>query len=219
MREQQRFVMFRLLLALPYKWMFTLAVARFVLVGVLAFAGVSGTESHQSTPSTHSNLRVAIHCGKRVLQVWHRAELIREYPIEVGKGGLAKRRNGDHRTPIGDYAISWMASRRSDAGHKIIEGRSWCRGNKFVYADKGPKLEKLWSDAYGGSEATVISINYPNENEARKGYTGECIHIHAVKRPRDGMLVKSYGCIHMFAPDAMELYELVSVGTPVKILP
>jgi hypothetical protein len=209
----------RNLTAFRVKRIWLSSIVRVVAAGFFVCAGAALAEPHQGPLQAHSNLRIAIHCSKKVLQVWHRAELIREYPIEVGKGGIAKKRNGDHRTPIGDYQISWMASRRSDSGHKIIEGKSWCKGNKFVYADRGPSLEKLWSDAYGGSEATVISINYPNDKETRKGYTGECIHIHAVKRPRDGMLVKSYGCIHMFAPDAMELYELVSVGTPVKILP
>jgi hypothetical protein len=198
-----------------YGWV----IASVAAMGCLLCSGAVLAEQQQSPPPAQARLRIAIHCAKKVLQVWHQTELIREYPIEAGKGGLAKRRNGDHRTPIGDYEVSWMASRKSDVGHKIVDGKSWCRGNRFVYADHGPALEKLWSDAYGGSEATVISINYPNEKEILKGYTGECIHIHAVKRPRDGMLGKSYGCIHMFAPDAMELYELVSVGTPVKILP
>ena len=205
--------------ALLVKQAFVLGIVGIVVTGLFQACGAVSAEPHQAPPAAQGHLRIAIHCAKKVLQVWHRTELIREYPIEVGKGGLAKRKNGDHRTPIGDYEISWMASRQSDIGHRIVDGKSWCRGNKFVYADKGPALEKLWSDAYGGSEATVISINYPNERETRKGFTGECIHIHAVKRPRDGMLRKSYGCIHMFAPDAMELYELVSVGTPVKILP
>jgi hypothetical protein len=195
---------------------------RIVSIAVMCFlvqAGIAGADSPQTPHPQQGRLRIAIHCANKVLQLWRHTELIREYPIEVGKGGLSKKRGGDHRTPIGEYKISWMASRKSDAGLKIIEGRSWCSGNKFVYSDHGPALEKLWSDAYGGSEATVISINYPNEEESRKGYTGECIHIHAVKRPHDGLLRKSYGCIHMFAPDAMELYELVTVGTPVKILP
>jgi len=51
------------------------------------------------------------------------------------------------------------------------------------------------------------------------GYTGTCIHIHADKHLVDGALTKSYGCIHMFPKDAIELYEMVDVGTPVKILP
>jgi murein L,D-transpeptidase YafK len=139
--------------------------------------------------------------------------------VETGKGGLGKKRSGDHATPIGEYEVSWMDSRNSPKGHKIIENKSWCTGNKFVYASSGSSLEKLWAECYGGDEATVISINYPNSKDRLKGFTGECIHIHADKRLEDGKLKKSYGCIHMFPKNAIELYELVDVGTPVKILP
>jgi murein L,D-transpeptidase YafK len=154
-----------------------------------------------------------------VLQLWRNAELVSEYPVETGKGGLWKTKRGDHRTPVGDYEISWMASRHSHRGHRIKEKRSWCKGNRFVYAASGPRLEKLWADGYGGEQATVMSINYPNQREQRMGYTGNCIHIHADKKHENGMLRKSYGCIHMFPKDAMELYDMVKVGTPVKILP
>jgi hypothetical protein len=166
----------------------------------------------------HSEYRIAIHCSLRALQVWRGTKMIREYPIEIGVG-LAKRRSGDHRTPLGNYEISWMASRNSSKGYRIKDGTSWCRENRFVYAKAGPPLEKLWTRAYGGDRATVISINYPNAKDLSMGYTGSCIHIHADTRLNEGVLKKSYGCIHMFPKDAEELYELVEVGTPVKILP
>jgi murein L,D-transpeptidase YafK len=154
-----------------------------------------------------------------VLQLWRENQLVREYPIETGKGGVGKQRSGDHRTPIGDYEVSWMACRDGSKGHKIIDQRSWCRGNCFIDASTGPPLEKLWTDSYGGDEAAVISINYPNSKDRQLGFTGDCIHIHACKRTRDGMMGKSYGCIHMYPKDAMELYDIVEVGTPVKMLP
>jgi len=88
-----------------------------------------------------------------------------------------------------------------------------------VDAASGPALEKLWADGYGGEQATVMCINYPNEKEQRMGYTGSCIHIHADKRHENGVQKKSYGCIHMFPKDAIDLYDMVNVGTPVKILP
>jgi murein L,D-transpeptidase YafK len=134
-------------------------------------------------------------------------------------GGLGKRKAGDHRTPIGDYEIAWMASRNLDKGHRIVDGRSWCTGNRFVDAAMGSSLEKLWSEPYGGLEAAVMSIDYPNAKDRLRGFTGNCIHIHADKRHENGVLKKSYGCIHMYPPDAEELYQLVDVGTPVKILP
>lgn len=171
------------------------------------------------TNTSRDEFHIVIHCGINVLQLWRKNEAIREYPIETGKGGLGKQRGGDHCTPVGEYEISWMASRNSAKGHRIVENKSWCKGNKFIYADSGPSLEKLWAESYGGDEATVISINYPSVKDRLRGFTGDCIHIHADKKLKDGMLTKSYGCIHMFPKDAMELYEMVEVGTPVKILP
>jgi murein L,D-transpeptidase YafK len=175
-------------------------------------------QSILSTPK-QSEYRIAIHCSRKVLQLWRHAELVTEYPIEVGKTGIHKRHSGDHRTPIGDYEISWMASRHSEKGHRVIDKKSWCIGNQFVYAPSGPLLEKLWADSYGGSQAAIISLNYPNAKDRKRGFTGECIHIHADLKIKDGALRKSYGCIHMFPADAVELYDIVDVGTPVKILP
>jgi len=187
------------------------------------FLGLGTTSLRAAPPESEApkraELRVVIHCSAKVLQLWHHAELVREYPIDVGKGGIGKTRGGDHKTPVGDYEISWMASRNSTKGYRILDRRSWCRGNRFIDAPSGPSLEKLWSEPYGGDEATVMSIDYPSARDRARGFTGECIHIHADKRLVNGELTKSYGCIHMFPRDAMELYEMVEVGTPAKILP
>lgn len=184
-----------------------------------AIAPQADAELVQLPEPKHAELRIAVHCTQKVLQLWKQTEMLREYPIDCGKGGLGKRRGGDHRTPVGDYEITWMASRSRSKGHRIVDGRSWCKDNRFIDAATGPRLEKLWSDSYGGLEGAVISINYPNEKDALRGFTGECIHIHSDKHHQNGILRKSYGCIHMFPSDANELYDLVDVGTPVKILP
>ena len=201
---------------IPYSSKSVVPIAGFTL---FLFAGPLLAELPQLPEPKQAEYRIAIHCSLGILQVWRYTELVKEYPIETGKGGLRKGRSGDHRTPIGDYEISWMASRKLRKGHRIIDGKSWCRGNRFVSGNTGPKLEKLWSEPYGGQEAAVISINYPNRKESLMGFTGECIHIHADKRNEEGILKKSYGCIHMYPTDAKELYEMVDVGTPVKILP
>jgi L,D-peptidoglycan transpeptidase YkuD (ErfK/YbiS/YcfS/YnhG family) len=197
---------------------FVIATAWLLLTCSPTAGGAQADESVVSTPK-QSQYRIAIHCARKVLQLWRHAELIKEYPIEVGKTGIHKQHSGDHRTPIGDYEISWMASRNSEKGRRVVDNKSWCIGNQFVYAPSGPRLEKLWADSYGGPQATIISLNYPNAKDRKRGYTGECIHIHASLKIKDGALKKSYGCIHMFAADAAELYEIVDVGAPVKILP
>lgn len=202
---------------LPFR---SLAVNALLTVLVAcAFASPLEAEPPQLPEPPHAEYRIAIHCSRKVLQLWRYTDLAAEYPIDFGRGGLGKKRSGDHRTPVGDYRISWMASRDMKKGHAIVDGRSWCKDNTFVDAATGPHLEKLWSDPYGGQEAAVMSINYPNTKDRLRGFTGDCIHIHADKRHDYGVLKKSYGCIHMFPADARQLYEIVHVGTPVKILP
>jgi len=196
--------------------------ARFAIVVLTFFtlaASVAASDDPLPQPEGPARVRIAIHCSRNLLQVWLGPTLMREYPVETGKGGVHKRRSGDHRTPIGEYEIAWMASRHSPKGHRIVDGRSWCRDNKFIDAPKGPPLEKLWSASYGGDEACVMSLNYPNEKDRARGFTGDCIHIHSCKHLVDAALTKSFGCIHMFPQDARELYDVVSVGTPVKIFP
>ncbi len=162
---------------------------------------------------------IAIHCSLNLLQVWRDGVLIREFVVDTGKGGLGKKTEGDHKTPLGMYEISWMASRTSPHGLRIRERTSWCKENQFVYARSGPSMEKLWSDAYGGNQASVLSINYPNAKDMEMGRTGDCIHIHADKFHNGGVLRKSYGCIHMYPQDASELYSMVTIGVPVRIFP
>jgi len=189
---------------------------------VLAFGAsplqIQADQTKLSVPK-QSDYRIAIHCSRKVLQVWCQTDLIREYPIEIGKTGTHKQRSGDRRTPVGDYEITWMASRHSEKGRRVVDNESWCIENNFTYAKSGPSLEKLWTDSYGGDQAVIISINYPNSKDRQRGFTGECIHIHADKKTPEGMLEKSYGCIHMFPADAIDLYDIVDTGTPVKILP
>lgn len=200
---------------------FVRALSTSALISVMLCGLVSGAHAEPpQIPEPESAVyRIAIHCGLGVLQLWQNAELVKEYPVEVGKGGLGKRKSGDHKTPLGDYKVSWMASKGSEKGHRIVDGTSWCKDNQFAYGPTGPRLEKLWTNAYGGPHATVISLNYPNAKDTQRGYTGDCIHIHADRALKRGALKHSYGCIHMFPKHAMELYELVAPGTPVKILP
>jgi len=35
--------------------------------------------------------------------------------------------------------------------------------------------EKLWTDAYGGKNAYVMALDYPNSEDRKQGKTGSCI--------------------------------------------
>ncbi|MCD4782331.1 MAG: L,D-transpeptidase [Candidatus Eremiobacteraeota bacterium] len=144
--------------------------------------------------------------------------VIKEYPIGIGKGGMGKTREGDKKTPIGKYKIIWKASRfwKTDGGYPIVDGKAFCGPNNMFTKDPnvGYPSESLWKPGYGGKKAVVMCIDYPNAGDKRKGYSGGCIEIHATLLGGIGKK-SSMGCIRMKPNDARELYNLVDVGTMV----
>ncbi len=146
---------------------------------------------------------------------------VASFACETGLGGMGKTREGDMKTPVGRYAVIWMASKRGDNSrpgtHPIIDGQTWCEESRLYYGPEGPADERLWTDAYGGENAVVMGLDYPNGEDVAAGRTGDCIEIHASARLKDGRLTRSAGCIKMIPADALTLYNRVSVGTPVII--
>lgn len=140
------------------------------------------------------------------------------FPISIGAKGLGKRKMGDKKTPLGEYEISWMVSRHGNKGNRIIDGQTWCKNNTLYYGPSGPAGEKLWTGDYGGSEATVMGLNYPNEYDKKRGYTGSCIEIHSSRFQKLEPLQPSAGCIRMYPDDALKLYNHVDIGTKVYVI-
>ncbi|MEQ8191242.1 MAG: L,D-transpeptidase [Candidatus Eremiobacterota bacterium] len=142
------------------------------------------------------------------------------YPVGLGLNGMGKTREGDRKTPVGEYKIIWKASRfaQKDGGYLIRDGKAFCGPDNIFTTDpdKGYPDESLWTDGYGGERAVVMCLNYPNDSDRSKGYTGGCIEIHATLLGGIGEY-SSAGCIRMYPDDARELYKLVDVGTKVFI--
>ena len=54
------------------------------------------------------------------------------FDVALGKGGLGKQKEGDHKTPLGDYKIKWLVSRNGPSkqnpgglSSKVIEGKTY----------------------------------------------------------------------------------------------
>ena len=146
--------------------------------------------------------------------------LIKSYPVGLGKNGMGKTKQGDKKTPTGTYEIIWKASRfwQTDGGYPIIDGQAFAGTDSIFTTDPalGDPDEKLWTDSYGGQEAVVMCINYPNASDKLKDYTGDCIEIHATQLGGIGEFV-SAGCVRMNPADARELYNYVLAGATVII--
>ena len=189
---------------------------------VLCVFFVAGTSFGGGDVSAPGDLTLFVIDTEKVLLVYEDAVLITSFPCETGYGGMGKTREGDGKTPVGAYRIAWMASVEVNRGHTdkgapVIEGMTWCDETGLVYGPEGRDEERLWTDAYGGEDATIMGLDYPNALDLARGYTGDCIEIHGSNRLVDGKLTPSAGCVKLTAEDAVGLYHLVDVGTPVVI--
>lgn len=177
----------------------------------------------QSEPPLHhpANNYIVVHGSTCTLEVYDaHGRLIKAFPVGLGINGMGKTKAGDRKTPIGEYEILWKASRfwESDGGYPIVDGQAFCTPDNQFTTD--PQLadpdETLWTDAYGGDQAVVMCLNYPNASDIANGYTGGCIEIHASLYGGMGEYC-SLGCVRMDPVDARELYHLVDSGTKVSI--
>lgn len=48
---------------------------------------------------------VVVNTRERVLELCEAGRLVESFPVALGRGGVDKRRRGDARTPLGDYAL------------------------------------------------------------------------------------------------------------------
>jgi murein L,D-transpeptidase YafK len=146
--------------------------------------------------------------------------ILQTFPIGLGKNGMGKTQSGDNKTPVGTYKILWKASRfwESDGGYPIIDEKAFC-GPGNIFTDD-PEIgfddERLWTDSYGGPEAVVMCLDYPNVSDVLNGYTGCAIEIHATQLGGIGEY-SSAGCVRMLPKDARDLYNCVEEGTTVII--
>jgi len=181
------------------------------------------------------------------------------FDVALGKHGLGKTKEGDHKTPLGDYRIKWMVSRdgpsKMNPGGEssfVADGLTYAVLDTELYFGDLTKIrvkvlpdgtrkvsddlsdrpitpleiriaqdEKLWTDPYGGKDAYVMALDYPNKKDMAEGKTGSCIEIHAsLNIEKEGY--KNYegtlGCIAMYPADAKRVYEYVNPGTPVRIV-
>ena len=118
--------------------------------------------------------------------------VVRDYYSSVGKLGMAKRVEGDLRTPLGVYFVTG----------RIPEARL-----------RDPAIDDLYGDA-------ALALNYPNQYDQFKGRTGSGIWLHGVATALFSRAPRATdGCVALANPDMLELTRFVErQQTPVLIL-
>lgn len=168
-----------------------------------------------------------VSANKQRMYLCRDGRLLRSYRIGYGRRGWGKRKEGDKKTPLGTYKITWMAARHEPRRTSVLEYKlqrfqirdkgAYCKHNyKINHSEfnrkNGPRDERLWRRPYGGKRAVSMAINYPNKQDIKKGLTGSCIQIHASYHLRG-----SAGCITLYPRYAREVYDCLKPETRIEI--
>jgi lipoprotein-anchoring transpeptidase ErfK/SrfK len=137
--------------------------------------------------------------------------LIREYPVSTAKNGLGER-NGSYCTPRGRHRIA----------EKIGAGLP----SYAVFKAREPTGE-VWSPELDGKKpncdwilSRILWLEGMEEGKNRGGMVdshSRYIYIHGTNEEHQIGKPVSHGCIRMKNADVADLFELVEVGTEVRI--
>ncbi|WP_243448445.1 L,D-transpeptidase family protein [Candidatus Thiosymbion oneisti] len=177
--------------AAPRRWTY---VALFlVAVVVVMLAGCAGSE--QPKRRIRAADQVVVEKSKRRLTLIRNGEVLREYRVALGERPWGhKVRQGDERTPEGNYFLDWRNPNS--------------RFYKSIHISYPNKWDIRFARLRGYDPGGMIMIH------------GQPNHIRSAKF-KERYLTRDWtnGCIAVQNHEMDEIWRLVRYGTPIKILP
>jgi murein L,D-transpeptidase YafK len=164
-------------------------------ISLLVILGIIGWAQHSPAPLPEGTLidRVVVKKAAHALELYRGAELIRSYEVSLGRGSSgAKQREGDSRTPEGDYTLDY---RKADS--------SFHRALHISYPL--PKQEAA-AKARGVSPGGLVMVHGIRNG---LGFLG---HLHT-------LVDWTNGCIAVTNLEIEEIWRVVPDGTPIIIEP
>lgn len=165
------------------------------------------------TPDPAVRHRGTLRCGHRV------------YPCAIGKAGVTSaKREGDHMTPLGSYALRrlWyrpdMFAPAPETGlplRPIAQSDGWCddpasgQYNRSVNLPFSGSHEKLWRDDHVYD--LVVEIGY-NDDPPVSGL-GSAIFLHLARPDWSG----TEGCVALARDDLLEVLKAVGPTSRIHI--
>lgn len=150
--------------------------------------------------------RIEVHKGERKLFLYSDGKLARTYHVGLGLNPTGdKERMGDHRTPEGEF---YIFVKNPKSAFYLSLGVSY---PSLAHAQRGLQDGRI-SKAQYDQIASAIRLKKTPPQRTRLG--GD-IFIHGNGASSDW----TWGCVALENEDMKELYDVISVGTPVTIKP
>lgn len=157
------------------------------------------------------NLRVEVHKGRRILELFSGDKKIIAYRIGLGPSPAGRKlAKGDGKTPEGSYFVI----DKNDSG--FLPNQIGSRYIKINYpnvsdADAALKAKRISKRTYRWIASFNNNKLLPPQNTTLGGGLG----IHAAY----GANTDTKGCIGLNEKDLVEVFDVLKVGTPVTIKP
>jgi L,D-transpeptidase ErfK/SrfK len=165
---------------------------------VPAVTPLAATPPAAATPAPLTPRQLVLDRSRRMLRVLEGEREVRRYPVAVGMPGW--------ETPVGQFTVIEMES-----------NPVWKHPANGTLVPPGPAnpLGSRW-------------IGFHRDCRGRSGFNGQehlvvhgCVTAGFHGTPNRGSIGQavSHGCVRLFDEHARDLFELVSLGTPVTVLP
>ena len=152
------------------------------------------------------NPRIIVRKSARKLELYSDSVLLKTYKVGLGLNPVAdKKEEGDHCTPEGDF---YIFTKNNKSAYYLSLGLSYPNAED---ADRGLRDRLITKAEYSAIRAALRKKTMPLQNTKLGGQ----IYIHGHGAASDW----TWGCVALENEDVRELYDAVSVGTPVSIVP
>jgi murein L,D-transpeptidase YafK len=160
----------------------------------------------QNPPKPIENPRIIVYKRERKLELYSNKALIRTYRVGLGFSPVAdKVREGDGATPEGDF---YIFVKNNKSAYYLSLGVSY---PNVEDAERGLRDGLINKAQYN----TILEANRKKNAPPQYTKLGGLIYIHGNGAKSDW----TWGCVALENEQMKELYEAVSVGTPVTIKP
>jgi len=150
--------------------------------------------------------RIVVKKGQRQLLLFSEDKLLRTYHIGLGLSPSGNKvREGDRRTPEGDF---YIFTKNDKSAFYLSLGISYPNA---LHAERGLRDGLITRAQYEAITRALRAKKRPPQNTP----LGGDIYVHGNGAQSDW----TWGCVALENEDIRELFEAVTVGTPVSIEP